>query len=156
MIKAIAAIDSKRGLADENGIPWRLPTDLLYYRKMATSGGSILMGYGTYVEFTKPFGEAENVVASDTAVDVRPGFNLTTDARSFLQQAKGDVWVIGGAGLFATTLDLIDELYLTHVRGDFTCTKFFPDYQDRFELVSQSEPIVENGISFTFAIDRRK
>ena len=53
MIRAIAAIDNKNGLASETGIPWDLPTDRAFARKM-TEGSNLLMGYGTYIEFSKP------------------------------------------------------------------------------------------------------
>ncbi len=155
MIRAIVAIDSKRGMANDKGIPWDLPTDRAYYRKN-TENGIILMGYGTYVEFSKPMHGRTNYVATSKDEQLREGFEAVTDARGFLQKAEEDVWVIGGAGLFASTLDLIDELYVTQLEGDFGCTKFFPEYKDNYELASASEPKTENGITFRFEIWRRK
>jgi dihydrofolate reductase len=149
MIRFIAAIDSKLGLANDQGIPWqsRLPTDVAYFRDK-TVGSTILMGYGTYKEFTRPLPKRTNVVASNKMLSLLPGFILTNDAREFLLEASDNIWVIGGSGLFAATLDLADELYLTRVEGDFGCTKFFPMFSDRFEMESSAKKITENGISF--------
>lgn len=155
MIRAMAAIDSKRGLADDRGIPWNLPTDTRYYRDK-TSGGIILMGYATYEGFTEPLPNRRNLVASQRQTSLRPGFELITEASDFLANATTDVWVIGGANLFSRTLDQMDELYLTQVKGDFHCTKFFPAYEDDFALVSASEPQVENGTTFSFCVYQRR
>ncbi len=154
MIKAMIAIDEKRGMANDTEIPWHLPTDLQYYRDQ-TRGQAVLMGYGMYKEFTKPFGDRTSYVATTSDEPLMEGFHKVKDAYKFLKDYKGDIWHLGGAGLFATTFDLVDELYLTQLEGDFGCTKFFPEYKDAFELVSESEPQEENGIKFTFQVWKR-
>ena len=153
MIRFIAAIDSKLGMANDQGIPWqgKVPSDVAYFRDK-TIDSVVLMGYGTYREFTSPLPKRTNVVASSKAVSLLPGFQLTNDARQFLLQASSDIWVIGGQGLFVQTLDLADELYLTIIEGDFGCTKFFPEFMSRFEKLSSTQPITENGISLHFEI----
>jgi len=157
MICFIAAIDSKLGMADEYGIPWqdKIPNEVKYFRQK-TEGNTVLMGYGTYVEFKSPLPNRRNVVASSKTEALRPGFELTSDARQFIQNSTDDVWVIGGAGLFSQTLDLADELYLTRIDGDFNCTKFFPEFESKFKLKSRSEPVTENGITYRFAIWQKK
>lgn len=157
MIRFIAALDSKRGVADDHGIPWqsKIPTDVRYFRDK-TIGGNLLIGYGWYQEMQKPLPNRRNIVATTKTEVLRPGFEKVSDARKFLLNSKEDIWVGGGAGLFASTLDLADELYLTFVEGDFNCTKFFPEFEDKFEKVSESEPITENGVTFRFTIWKRK
>lgn len=157
MIRFIAALDSKRGVADDHGIPWqsKIPTDVRYFRDK-TIGGNLLIGYGWYQEMQKPLPNRRNIVATTKTEVLRPGFEKVSDARKFLLNSKEDIWVGGGAGLFASTLDLADELYLTFVEGDFICTKLFPEFEDKFEKVSESEPITENGVTFRFTIWKRK
>ena len=158
MIRAIVAIDEKRGLANDNGIPWqgRIPSDVKYYRDKIKTG-TVLMGFGLYKELTKPYDGGVNYVAThDTTAPLKPGFQAVSDARQFIEEAQGDVWNAGGAALFASTLDLIDELYITQLQGDFGCTKFFPEFKDKFVMVSESEPITEGNITFTFQVWRKK
>lgn len=146
----VAAIDENRGLADEHGLPWqgKIPTDVKHYRQ-ELDGGVILMGYGTYVEMPRPL-PGRNIVASGKAIKLRPGFELVADAREFLLNSNDDVWVFGGAVLFASTFDLVTDLHLTQLEGDFHCTKFFPKFKNQFKLVTQSDPITENGITYRF------
>jgi len=151
----VAAIDERRGLANDHGIPWlgKIPSDVKHYHA-EIDGGIILMGYGTYVELTKPI-PGRNIVATSQPAELRPGFEPITDAREFLINSPDDVWVFGGAGLFASVFDLVTDLHLTQLEGDFGCTKFFPEYKSDFTLVTQSQPITENGITFRFETWRR-
>jgi len=157
MIRFIAAIDSKQGIADDNGIPWqgKIPGDVAQFRSK-TIHGAVMMGAGWYKEQIKPLPERRNLVATNSPKPLRPGFEKVTDATKFLQDTTDDVWVGGGAGLFASTLGLADELYLTQLDQDFHCTKFFPEFKDEFVLESESEPVTENGIKYTFQKWKRK
>lgn len=151
MIRFIAAIDKNRGIADDHGIPWqgKIPTDIKQFREK-TEGGAVMMGYGWYKEQEKPLPNRRNLVATRKPEKLREGFELVQDAREFLQNTKEDIWVGGGAGLFASTLDLADELHLTQLEQAFDCTKFFPEFADSFILKEESDPITENGITYTF------
>jgi len=116
------------------------------------------MGYATYLEFDQPLPNRRNFVATSRNQKLNYWFEPVNDAAAFLQDYKDngpDIWVIGGANLFAGTINLADELYLTQLNGDFNCTKFFPEYDKDFKLVSQTEPITENGITFRFTIWKR-
>jgi dihydrofolate reductase len=65
------------------------------------------------------------------------------------------VWVIGGAALFASSLPLADELYLTQLDADFHCTKFFPNYSDSFHKERELGSHTESDITFHFEIWQR-
>ncbi len=157
MIKCIAALDENRGIANDHGIPWqgKIPTDVAQFRQR-TLHGNVMMGYGWYVEQKLPLPDRRNLVATTNPEPLRPGFERVTDARAYLQNAKEDIWVGGGAALFASVLDLADELYLTQLEGDFHCTKFFPEFNEKFELQDESQPVTENGITYTFQLWRKK
>jgi dihydrofolate reductase len=62
-----------------------------------------------------------------------------------------EVWVIGGAQIFAATLYRTDELYITHIDTDLHCDTFYPEYTDRFELQTSGNLKEENGYPFRFA-----
>jgi dihydrofolate reductase len=158
MIRFIAAIDSLRGVANEQGIPWDLPTDTAYYRKQVSSGGKILMGYNTYkygnhAQTIKP--NSTEYVAMSHVEPLRAGFEAVDDVDSFLKRNEL-VWVLGGAGLFASTLQHADELYITQVCGDFGCTVFFPAFEHDFFLYKRKKIMRENGIDFQYQIWKNK
>jgi dihydrofolate reductase len=156
MNRCIAAIDENRGLADNKGIPWDLPTDKQFFRDQVAEG-IILLGKGTYLEFDEPMYGRTNYVATRSSKPLKPGFFAVHDVAKFFQEHEGErINNIGGAGLFAETMQFADELILTLIQADFHCTKFFPPYEADFVRVSQSDPITENGITYCFTVWKRK
>ena len=151
MIRMIAAMDEKRGIANDDGIPWQgqVPTDTARFHEL-TSEGLIVMGYGTYKEYDKPLHDRENFVVSHPDTQLQPGFVLVPDADVFFDQHEGELIWIGGAKLFADSLARADQLFLTRLGADFQCTKFFPEFADDFMLAGEEEPHTENGITFRF------
>lgn len=141
------------GIADNSGIPWLglLPTDENFFREK-TLGGILLMGYGEYLKKKRPFTNRRNLVATTKNIILRDGFEKINDARQFLQSTSEDIWVSGGAGLYSSTLDLANELYLTKINYDFHCTKFFPKYQALFRLDYKSNPLLENDLEYHFEV----
>ena len=148
-------MDDERGIANADGIPWNLPTDVAYFREK-TLGASVVMGYKTYIEFASPLKDRANIVVVREGTDLRKGFVGINNVEKFLDDSDEDVWVIGGAALFAKVFLSADELYITHIDRNFSCTRFFPDFKDAFELKAQGELKHENDIDFRFAIYRRK
>ena len=154
MIRLIAAIDLLRGIADENGIPWNLPSDHDYYIKKV-SKGRILIGYNTYVAHKETLHDRTEYVATRRSEALREGFKLVHDTHKFLAQDTL-TWVLGGSHLFESTIDQADELYITQVNGDFNCTKFFPKFEDKFVLIKRSAIQKENGTEFQYQVWKNK
>lgn len=159
MVRFIAAVDSKLGIADDHGIPWqgKIPGDVAYYREKINDGGLLLMGYGLYKELTHPYPGGTNYVATGNKDEkLMDGFEPVSDAVEFIKSHNEDIWNLGGAMLFSSTLDYADELYITQLQADFNCTKFFPSFKDEFELVSSGPEQEENGIKYNFQVWKRK
>ncbi|HWF15574.1 MAG TPA: dihydrofolate reductase [Acidimicrobiales bacterium] len=150
MIRLIAAVDSRRGIATDSGIPWKLPGDTAYFHD-TTATGVIVMGWATYNEFAAPLHERENFVLTTDTETLRKGFSAVGGLEQLVTENPGqDIWVIGGATVYAETIPEAHELFLTQVLGDFDCTKFFPPYQTEFRLATRSEDRQEGGITYRF------
>jgi len=154
MIRLIAAIDDKRGLGNGQDQPFHIEEDLRRFREL-TWGHTILMGLTTYKIIGALKGR-NNVVASRDRNLQLPDARVINDISGFLSGAQEDVWVIGGGQIFAASLGQADELYITHVQGDFHCSVFFPEFEDKFELVSESETHTENDLNFKFCVYKKK
>ena len=155
MIRLIAAMDCRRGIATDSGIPWKLPGDVAYFRNK-TVGGLILMGRATYDEFAVPLHERENFVLTTGSGPLRTGFQAVGSLDQLVaEHPDEDVWVIGGAGVYAETITEAAELLLTQVVGDFHCTKFFPPYQTEFRMATESDNRRNGDIEYRFETWRR-
>lgn len=161
MIRLIAAIDRKRGLAKRGFMPWWIPEDEQYFTDQTKSfGGHVLTGGVTFRNTYKgrPLKERHNYILThhDELIE---GAEAVHDLAKFLASFNGkDLWVAGGAGVFEEVMQLgkADELYITHIDADFRCDQFFPAYENDFELAEQGEPREQNGFNFRYARYTRK
>lgn len=151
MMSIIAAVDQNLGIANESGIPWRdqLPSDRAFFRN-TIKDQNILMARKTYAELLQPLGKGTNFVLTHHPRDIRPGFEAVTDLDQFLNTHSEQVWNIGGADLYQQTLHVASELVLTRIKYDFGCTKFFPEFENLFQLAWQSPILVESHIQYVF------
>ena len=157
MIRAIAAFDDRRGLATDTGIPWHIPADVAHFRTL-TASSTVLMGYATYSEFKSPMAGRTNYVATRRTSALRDGFIAVGDLPSFFSHFPDeDLWVIGGAMIYAETLAWVEGLELTRIAGDFGCTKFFPAFETMFRLITDEVPPPVTGVpSIRFQTWRRR
>lgn len=156
MIRLIAAIDSRRGIATDSGIPWKLPGDTAYFHEK-TATGLILMGWATYNEFAAPLHDRQNFVLTADSGRLRTGFRpIGSLDQLATEHPDEDIWVIGGAKVYAETIGEANELLLTQVVGDFHCTKFFPPYEPEFRLAARDNDRLDGDISYRFETWRRR
>jgi dihydrofolate reductase len=115
------------------------------------------MGRATYNEFAAPLHERENFVLTTNAGSVRTGFRGIGSLDLLVaENPNEDIWVIGGAKVYAATITGADELFLTQVFGDFACTKFFPPYQGEFALATESDDRQDGETRYRFETWRRR
>jgi len=156
MILHIVAFDNKRGIAKGGIQPWYIPEDEAFFQSETKKyGGKVLMGARTFDAIKHPLRERENFVLTHDTAPI-PGAIVVNDLQQFLAEFQGDLWVIGGAEVFAQTLDVADELYITKIEADFRCDRIYPSYQDKFELTRQSDPRTENGFRYTYCVYTKK
>jgi dihydrofolate reductase len=155
MIRLIAALDVTRGIAVDSGIPWTIPADTAHFRNQTLSG-SVVMGWRTYTEFAAPLHDRTNFVFSRTPETLRRGFRTVQSLVDLEAECPGeDVWVIGGAAVYAATIGQADELVLTQVLSDFDCTKFFPPYEGEFTRTHHGADARDGDVSYRFETWRR-
>ncbi len=133
-VSLIAALAENRVVGRNNQLPWHLPEDLKYFKRM-TSGKAIIMGRKTYESIGKPLPNRTNIVISRnpdfTAEGIKVVSNLK-EAIAFAEDvnfvnAMDEVMIIGGAMIYEAALPLADRLYLTHVHANVEGDAYFPE-----------------------------
>jgi dihydrofolate reductase len=156
MIRLIAAIDRRRGLAKHGILPWYIPEDEQYFTDQTkTCGGNVLTGSTTFRNTykAKPLAERKNYILTHQTEPIK-GVEIVHDLAKFLEGFQDkDLWVAGGVGVFEQVMQAgkADELYLTHIDADFRCNQFFPAYEHGFKLADRTEPEEQNGFTFYYA-----
>ena len=156
MISIIVAIAENRAIGSENKLIYWLPNDLKRFKAL-TTGNTIIMGRRTFESLPKgALPNRRNIVLSRTA-SAFPGaecFASLAEALAHCQEGE-EVFIIGGASVYAEALHLAHRLYLTEV--DATAEHadvWFPEFcRDDWRLVRSEahEPDEKNAAPYTFA-----
>ena len=162
MINLIVAINKNNGIGMLNKIPWRLPSDLRYFKEITNSLGSnsVIMGRKTWDSLPfKPLPGRQNIVltTNPTTIEKRVDTTVATSFEDLEDKIKEidctNNWVIGGEDIYKYFINKpVRNLYITRVHNDRECDAFFPDIPSHFELKSRSEIKKENGEYFHYEV----
>ena len=143
-MKAIAAMAENRAIGNQGKIPWHLPEDFTWF-KQATLGHILVMGRRTYESIGRPLPGRETWILSRTGFTA-PGTRTIPSPEALAtlaEQESRDVWVAGGAEIYALLLPHCSELYLSLVHGTPAGDAFFPPFESGF--VSAGEVLRKDG-----------
>jgi dihydrofolate reductase len=131
---AIAAMAEDRAIGSGNALPWNLPDDMKWFRQ-STKGKTLLMGRKTFESIGRPLPNRRTIVLTRAAAEI-PGVDVCTslaDLEVMLRaQGASELWVCGGAEIYALTLPWWDELLLTRVKRRVEgADAFFPAFEHR-------------------------
>jgi dihydrofolate reductase len=133
--QAIAAMSLNRVIGRAGAIPWHLPEDFKWFKKV-TTGHILLMGRKTFESIGRPLPGRETIVLTRgpwqwPGVRACPGFESLD-----LGEDPRQVFVCGGAQVYAQALPLCSDLFLTVVQRVLEGDAFFPPFEEQFEFVT--------------------
>jgi len=132
--KAIAAMSENRVIGRGNTIPWHLPADFQWFKRV-TMGHTLVMGRKTFESIGRPLPGRTTVVLSRSGF-AHPQVRTVASLREVAPESfPGEVFICGGAEVYAQALPLCSDLYLTRVKRVVEGDAFFPPFEDQFELV---------------------
>jgi dihydrofolate reductase len=119
-LTSIVAIDLRGAIGCDNTLPWRLKSDMAFFRQN-TLGNTVIMGRKTYNSLgSKPLPRRNNIVLSHNNVlfEAVPSCQLALSVEEalFLAEKNGDdeIFVIGGAQTYEQ-FDFIVDRYLVTI-----------------------------------------
>ncbi len=138
-MKAIAAMALNRVIGSGGRIPWHLPEDFRWFKR-CTTGHAVLMGRKTFESLGKPLPNRLNLVATHQALgalDHISNVAAVPDLQAFRPAAytPRQVWVIGGAEIYAQLLGRCTDLYLSVIAREVEGDTFFPPFEEGFQFV---------------------
>src|SRR3990172_12987577 len=129
ILSLVAAVDQKGGIGRDNRLPWHLSDDLKHFRRL-TMGHHVLMGRKTYQSSQGKMPGRKLIVltrtADFTASDAQIVSSLDGGIQLALDAGETELFVIGGAQVFAQALPIAQRLYYTEVHADANADSFFP------------------------------
>lgn len=146
MISFMFAMDENRIIGKDNTLPWYLPADLQYFKKV-TMGHPILMGRKTYESIGKPLPGRENIILTRNADYQQEGITVISDMKEAVAYADAldeEVFVIGGAEIFQQLISDCKRLYITQIHHSFEGDTYFPELNmSKWQTVSKTTGIVD-------------
>lgn len=113
-IHLIAAIARNSVIGNQGGIPWHIPADLQHFKDL-TMGHTVIMGRRTYESIGRPLPGRQNIVVTTTKTQIL-GCQTARSLHEALHLAEHpEIFIIGGAMLYAQALPMADQLDLTFV-----------------------------------------
>ncbi len=128
------AMAQNRLIGRDNKLPWYLPNDLKYFKRV-TTGKPVIMGRKTYESIGKPLPNRTNIIVTrDTAFEA-PGTKVVHSLDAAIELAEmeaeisgvEEVVVMGGGEIYAQALPRADRLYVTLVHAEVEGDAYFPE-----------------------------
>jgi dihydrofolate reductase len=139
MVSIIVAIAKNGIIGDNNSLLWHISEDMRFFRE-TTSGHPVIMGRKTYDSLGRPLPKRTNVVISRTTKHIE-GCTVvgSLEEAIALFPKEEEVFIIGGAQIYALAMEVADRLYLTRVEHDYQGDTSFPEWDEsKWKLISRT------------------
>jgi len=152
----IVAVDRNWGIGSKDNMPWHIPEDMEFFRKM-TLNKTVVMGRITFLSFPKqrPLKNRQNIILTrDTNFSVK-GAIVVNGIKSLLDYVSNinsdDVFIIGGQSIYQTFEKYCKKAYVTKIDNEYEVDTYFPNL-DLLEhwKVSKIHPTqyTKDGVAF--------
>lgn len=159
ILNIIAAISDNGVIGRDGELPWHLRDDMKWFKE-TTMGHPIVMGRRTYESNGGVLEGRANIVVSRSMDEHTPGIevarsldNALSLAKEHLDNPAGEVFIIGGAGVYEEALLKAERLYLTRVHATVEGDTWFPRVDwDRWRLLREDRHEADERNEFAFSI----
>jgi dihydrofolate reductase len=151
-INLIVVLDRNNGISKNGKIPWRIKSEMEFFKKKTTGDGNncVIMGSKTLSTIPpkfSPLKDRHNIVISTKTYNndnVPPGVEVASSLDdALLRAADGNfesIFIIGGKQVYEEMLgehlDLCKNIYVSVVPDDFEC-----DQRIDYDFISLSEGV---------------
>ena len=151
MISLIVAVAENGVIGDRNALLWHISEDLRHF-KAVTTGHPVVMGRKTWESLGRPLPNRTNVVITRQNIEI-PGCTVvhSLEEAVALFPADEEVFVIGGAQIYAAALPLARKFYLTRVFRAYEGDTRFPAWDEReWRLVAVCLRALRTALNYAF------
>ncbi|MBQ6181955.1 MAG: dihydrofolate reductase [Ruminococcus sp.] len=157
MINIIAAVSANGAIGKDGAVPWDIPEDRAYFRRL-TTGNICIMGRVTYESIGRPLPDRINIVISSQKKFTADNLRTVSSFDEALKLAEScvklsgrdmEIFICGGERLYSEGLPLAHRLYLTELDGVYNGDAFFPEFDRNIFKLKHRERKEELALSFS-------
>jgi len=138
-LSLIVAMARNRTIGINNALPWRCPEDLKHFKSL-TMGHHMIMGRKTFDSIGKPLPGRTTVIVTRNAELKVEGCVVAHSLQQAISACADDseIFIVGGAELYAQALPLVNKLYITEIQKDVEGDAHFPSFnKEEWQLISK-------------------
>ncbi len=161
-LSLIVAMAENRMIGLDGAMPWHISADLKYFKRV-TMGAPVIMGRKTFQSIGRPLPGRANIIItrdqefSSDGIHVVHNFDDACKAATAIAERddREEVFVIGGAQIYALALGDAERIYLTEIKGNPSGDAAFPALNtSEWSEVSRErhDPETNDGPIFSFVI----
>jgi dihydrofolate reductase len=161
LISAIVAVAANGVIGDGEDIPWRLSSDLKYFKR-TTLHHHVIMGRKTFLSVGRPLPKRTNIVLTRDPFFVGNGIIVARSLDEALaiaeENGEEEAFIIGGGEIYRQALPFLDKVYLTRVHAEPAGEVTFPELPEQeWRLISREDhPADEqNDHDYSFIVYER-
>jgi dihydrofolate reductase len=160
IISLLVAASENNVIGKNNKLPWYLPTDMKYFKNISWAM-PVIMGRKTFESLGKPLDGRTNIVMTRNtgwkADGVSVVHGLDAGKKIAEEQDVKEIFIIGGAEVFKTSLPDANRVYLTRVHEKFEGDAFFPVLDNSWQMVKshETQPDEKNAYALSFQVWER-
>ena len=157
IVSMVVAMSRNSVIGRDNGLPWRLSTDLKRFKTL-TMGKPIILGRKNYDSIGRALPGRPNIVVTRNPDFSADGVIVTSSIEEAFDravtEAEGlgvdELCVIGGGKIYAQAMDRADILHVTHIDAEIEGDTVFPPIDPKMWEIT-SETAVPAGEKDDFA-----
>jgi dihydrofolate reductase len=141
-------------IGQDNAMPWHLPEDLAHFKRV-TMGCPVIMGRKTWdslPERFRPLPGRDNIVITRDRTWQSPGARVAHSLNEAvaLCASAPQVWVMGGAQIYALALPLAHRVVVTEIDQDFAGDAWAPTLGPEWRETDRQSHSSASGLRFAF------
>lgn len=135
----LACLDSQNGIGKNNSIPWKIPEDLSWFKRM-TKQSYIIIGRKTWESLPRKVKEdpQRTILVISKSLDIPNAFPSIPDAHGWIFNDKKWTTIVyaGGNQIYREAMNkrYAQYLYLTTIDKFYDCDVFYPNIPIHYAL----------------------
>ncbi|MBI5786315.1 MAG: dihydrofolate reductase [Rhodocyclales bacterium] len=153
----IAAVARNGVIGRDNQLPWKLTEDLKHFKAL-TMGHPMIMGRKTWESLPGKLPGRLHIVVTRNPAYVAEGATVVASLHAAVTSAgeTDEVFVIGGAELYAQAFEFADRLQLTELDADYEGDAHFPNWdRSQWRETARESHRTESDIGYAFVTYER-
>ena len=161
LVSAIVAVAQNGVIGKDNQIPWYLPADLKYFKKV-TTGHHVIMGRKCFDSIGRPLPNRTNVIITRDLYFVATGcvvVHSIEEALNFaFENEETEAFIIGGGEIYSQSIQYWDNVYLTEVNISPEGDILFEPLDDNWKLASEEahQADEKNELDYVYKVFKKK